>query len=87
MVLIEYNKAFDMVDYYSKTKTILIDGPRLRKRLGNEDRKLDNKNKIFKLQKRCARIILGAQGRHGTVDLFNILGWLSVNIKSASKDA
>ena len=26
-------------------------------------------NKIFKLQKRCARIILDAQQRHGTVDL------------------
>ena len=28
----------------------------------------DNINKIFKLQKRCARIILDAQQRHGTVD-------------------
>ena len=32
----------------------------------------DNINKIFKLQKRCVRIILDAQQRHGTVDLFNI---------------
>ena len=32
----------------------------------------DNINKIFKLQKRCVRIILDAQQHHGTVDLFNI---------------
>ena len=32
----------------------------------------DNICKIFKLQKRCVRIILDAQQRHGTVDLFNI---------------
>ena len=46
---------------------------------------LDNKNKTFKLQKRCARIIPGAQRRHGTVDLFNILGWVPYNIKSDIK--
>ena len=141
----------------SKTKTILIDGPRLRKRLRNEDRKLeielkgstleqvenvkllgleldeelsfdihidslckkiskrigilnrikaylpraerilyynslikplilycsvtwtsccshDNLSKIFRLQKRCARVVLDARQRHDTVDLFNTLG-------------
>ena len=140
----------------SKTKTILIDGPCLRKRLRNEDRKLemelkgntleqvenvkllgleldeelsfdihidslckkiskriailnrikaylpraeriryynslikplilycsvtwtsccshDNLNKIFRLQKRCARVVLDARQRHDTVDLFNTL--------------
>ena len=152
----------------SKTKTILINGPRLRKRLSNEDRKLeielkgstleqvenvkllgleldeqlsfdvhidslcrkiskrigklnrikaylpraerilycnslikplilycsviwtsccshDNINRIFKLQKRCARIILDAQQRHSTLDLFNILGWVPYNIESDIK--
>ena len=152
----------------SKTKTILINGPRLRKRLSYEDRKLeielkgstleqvenvkllgleldeqlsfdvhidslckkiskrigilnrikaylpraerilyynslisplilycsviwtsccshDNINKIFKLQKRCARIILDAQQRHSTLDLFNISGWVPYNIESDIK--
>ena len=36
----------------------------------------DNINNIFKLQQRCARIILDAQQSHGIMDLFNILGWV-----------
>ena len=36
----------------------------------------DNINKIFKLQKRCVRLILDAQKRHSSVDLFNTLGWV-----------
>ena len=39
-----------------------------------------DKLKVFKLQKRCARIILDAQQRHGTVDLFNTLKWVPFNI-------
>ena len=149
----------------SKTKTILIDGPRLRKRLRNEDRKLeielkgntleqvenvkllgleldeelsfdihidslckkiskrigtlnrikaylpraerilyynslikplilycsvtwtsccshDNLSKIFRLQKRCARVVLDARQRHDTVDLFNTLGWVPYYIET-----
>ena len=42
-------------------------------------------NKILKLQKRCARIILDAQQRHNTVDLFNILAWVPYNIESDIK--
>ena len=45
----------------------------------------DNINKIFNLQKRCARIILDAQQRHSTLDLFNILGWVPYNIESDIK--
>ena len=45
----------------------------------------DNINKIFKLQKCCARIILDAQQRHSTLDLFNILGWVPYNIESDIK--
>ena len=45
----------------------------------------DNINKIFKLQKCCVRIILDAQQHHGTVDLFNILGWVPYNIESDIK--
>ena len=149
----------------SKTKTILIDGPRLRKRLRNEDRKLeielkgntleqvenvkllgleldeelsfdihidslckkiskrigilnrikaylpraerilyynslikplilycsvtwtsccshDNLSKIFRLPKRCARVVLDTRQRHDTVDLFNTLGWVPYYIET-----
>ena len=45
----------------------------------------DNINKIFKLQKCCVRIILDTQQHHGTVDLFNILGWVPYNIESGIK--
>ena len=45
----------------------------------------DNINKIFKLQKRCARTILHTQQRHSTLDLFNILGWVPYNIESDIK--
>ena len=45
----------------------------------------DNINKILKLQKRCARIILDAQQRHNTVDLFNILAWVPYYIESDIK--
>ena len=40
---------------------------------------------VFKLQKRCARIILEAQQRHSTVDLFNTLKWVPFNIESDIK--
>ena len=42
----------------------------------------DNISKVFKLQKRCARIILDAQQRHSTVDLFNTLKWVPYNTES-----
>ena len=45
----------------------------------------DNICEIFKLQERYVRIILDAQQRHGTVDLFNILGWVPYNIEFGIK--
>jgi len=45
----------------------------------------DNISKIFRLQKRCARIILDAQQRHSTVDLFNTLGWVPYYIETDLK--
>ena len=36
----------------------------------------DNLTRILKLQKSAARVILGADTRSNTVDLFNKLGWL-----------
>ena len=38
--------------------------------------------KIFKLQKRCARIILDAEPRHSSINLFNNLGWLPFYVES-----
>ena len=37
------------------------------------------------MQKRCVRIILDAQQRHSTVDLFNTLKWVPYNIESDIK--
>ena len=45
----------------------------------------DNVNKIFRLQKRCSRIILDAEPHHSTVDLFNKLGWLPFYVESDIK--
>ena len=45
----------------------------------------DNISYVFKLQKRCVRIILDAQQRHSTVDLFNTLKWVPYNIESDIK--
>ena len=45
----------------------------------------DNVNKIFKLQKRYARLILDAQKRHSSIDLFNTLGWVPYYIESDIK--
>ena len=45
----------------------------------------DNINNIFKRQKRCARIIIDAQKRHSSVDLFNALGWVPYYIESDIK--
>ena len=42
----------------------------------------DNLNKIFKLQKLAARVILDAQPRHSSVDLFNKLGWVPFYVES-----
>ena len=36
----------------------------------------DNLSRILKLQKRAARVILGANKRSNSVNLFNKLGWL-----------
>ena len=47
----------------------------------------DNINKIFKLQKRCARIILDAQQRHGTVDQVIFQGGCHITSSLTSKDA
>ena len=38
---------------------------------------VDNLNKVFRLQKRAARVILNADTRANTVDLFRELNWLS----------
>ena len=45
----------------------------------------DNSDKIFKLQKRCARIFLDAQKHHSSVDLFNTLGWMLYYFESDVK--
>ena len=45
----------------------------------------DNIDKIFKLQKRCALIILNTQKHHSSVDLFNTLGWVSYYVESDIK--
>ena len=45
----------------------------------------DNIDKIFKLQKCYARIILGAQKEHSSVDLFNTLGWGPYYVESDIK--
>ena len=45
----------------------------------------DNISKVFKLQKRCARIILDAHQRRRSVDLFNTLKWVPFNIESDIK--
>lgn len=45
----------------------------------------DNINRIFKMQKRCARVILNADSRHSSVDLFNKLSWLPCFIESDIK--
>ena len=45
----------------------------------------DNIDKIFKLQKCCARIILDAQKQHSSVDLFNTLGWVPYYVESDIK--
>lgn len=47
----------------------------------------DNIGKIFKLQKRCARIILDAHKlkQHSSVDLFNALGWVPYYVESDIK--
>ena len=38
---------------------------------------VDNLNKVFRLQKRAARVILNADTRANSVDLFRELNWLS----------
>ena len=38
---------------------------------------VDNLNKVFRLQKRTARVILNADTRANSVDLFRELNWLS----------
>ena len=40
------------------------------------NRSADNLTRILKLQKRAARVILGADTRSNSVNLFNKLGWL-----------
>ena len=45
----------------------------------------DNISKIFRLQNRCARIVLDAQQRYSTVDLFNTLGWVPYCIETDIK--
>ncbi len=42
-------------------------------------------NKIFKLQKRCARVILNVHPRHSSVDLFNTLGWIPFYVEADVK--
>jgi hypothetical protein len=42
----------------------------------------NNITKIFKLQKRCARIILDAEPRHSSINIFNNLGWLPFYVES-----
>ena len=42
----------------------------------------NNITKIFKLQKRCATIILDAEPRHSSINLFNNLGWLPFYVES-----
>ena len=37
---------------------------------------VDNLNKVFRLQKRAARVILNADTRANSVDLFKELSWL-----------
>ena len=37
---------------------------------------VDNLNKVFRLQKRAARVILNADTRANRVDLFRELNWL-----------
>ena len=37
---------------------------------------VDNLNKVFRLQKRAARVILNADTRANSVDLFRELNWL-----------
>ena len=38
---------------------------------------VDNLNKVFRLQKRAARVILNADTRANSVDLFRELNWLT----------
>ena len=38
---------------------------------------VDNLSKVFRLQKRAARVILNADTRANSVDLFRELNWLS----------
>ena len=38
---------------------------------------VDNLSKVFRLQKRAARVILNADTRPNSVDLFRELNWLS----------
>ena len=45
----------------------------------------DNINRIFKLPKRCARIILNAEPCHLSVDLFNELSWLPFFVETDVK--
>ena len=43
---------------------------------------VDNLNKVFRLQKRAARVILNADTRANSVDLFReLIDWLSFFIK------
>jgi hypothetical protein len=42
-------------------------------------------NMIFKLQKRCARVILDAHPRHSSIDLFNTLGWVPFYVEADVK--
>ena len=41
----------------------------------------DNLNKVFRLHKRAARVILNADTRANSVDLFRELNWLSFFMK------
>ena len=43
---------------------------------------VDNLNKVFRLQKRAARVILNADTRANSVDLFRELNWLTFLLKA-----
>ena len=46
---------------------------------------VDNLNKVFRLQKRAARVILNADTRANRVDLFRELNWLLINLSFKKK--
>ena len=42
-------------------------------------------NRVFRLHKRCATVILNAEPRHSSIDLFNKLSWLPFYLESDIK--